>query len=111
MEDSFIKNTIANNVQSLQSGPLQRLGQHTRQPDKVDQAAKEFESVFISQMLQPMFEGIDVDPMFGGGSGEKVWRNMLVQEYGKIISQSGGIGIADNIKVELLKAQESQQGL
>ena len=34
-----------------------------------DKTAKDFESMFMSQMLQPMFEGLGVDPTFGGGHG------------------------------------------
>ena len=57
--------------------------------------ASEYESVFIAQMMQHMFSGIETDPMFGGGKGEEVFRGMMVQEYGKIITEAGGIGLAD----------------
>ncbi|HPQ50188.1 MAG: rod-binding protein [Alphaproteobacteria bacterium] len=77
--------------------------------DKSMQAAKDFEAVFVSEMIKPMFEMIEVDETFGGGKGEEVFRGMLVQEYGKIISNQGGIGIADDIQAELLKQQEHSQ--
>ncbi|HOO49806.1 MAG TPA: rod-binding protein [Alphaproteobacteria bacterium] len=76
--------------------------------EKSIQAAKEFEAVFISEMLKPMFEMIDVDDTFGGGKGEEVFRGMMVQEYGKIIANQGGIGLADHIQAELLKVQEQE---
>ena len=34
---------------------------------------------------------------------------MMVQEYGKAIARSGGIGIADSVQREILKMQENQQ--
>lgn len=74
----------------------------------IDHKSKEFESVFMSQMLQPMFEGIKVDPMFGGGHGEEVMKSFLVQEYGKAMSARGGLGIAAAVKNAMLKAQESR---
>lgn len=77
--------------------------------DRTAAAAKEFESVFISEMLKPMFETIDVDETFGGGKGEEVFRGLLVQEYGKILSNQGGVGIADSIQAELIKTQEQGQ--
>ena len=49
----------------------------------IDKTSKDFESMFLTQMLQPMFEGLGVDPTFGGGHGEEVMRSFLVQEYGK----------------------------
>ncbi len=73
---------------------------------RVTKAAKDFESVFVSEMLKPMFDMIDVDDTFGGGKGEEVFRGLMVQEYGKMITAQGGIGIADQIKAELLRQQE-----
>ncbi|MDY0030149.1 MAG: rod-binding protein [Pseudobdellovibrionaceae bacterium] len=74
--------------------------------EKSTQAAKDFEAVFISEMIKPMFEMVEVDDTFGGGKGEEVFRGMMVQEYGKMISNQGGIGLAKHIQAELLKYQE-----
>jgi len=71
----------------------------------VDKAAKDFESMFMSQMLQPMFEGMPVDPLFGGGHGEQVMRGFLVQEYGKLVSKNSHLGIAAAVKNEMIRAQ------
>ncbi len=73
---------------------------------RVRQAAEDFEAVFLSQMLQPMFEGLETDGMFGGGSAEQIYRGVLVQEYGKALAQRGGVGIADAVEQEMLKLQE-----
>lgn len=75
---------------------------------EIDAAAKEFESVFISQMLEHMFAGVETDPVFGGGQSEKIYRSMQVQEYGKIITEAGGIGVTDAIKAEMIKLQEGR---
>lgn len=71
----------------------------------VDKAASSFESMFMSQMLQPMFEGLPVDSTFGGGHAEELMRSLLVQEYGKIASKNGHFGIADAVKAQMLKIQ------
>ena len=71
-------------------------------------AAEQFEAVFLSQILAPMFETVDTDPMFGGGPGEKMYRSLLVDEYGKAIARSGGVGIADQVEREMLKLQETK---
>lgn len=81
----------------------------TRQMDKIESTAQEFEAVFIAEMMKPMFEGISVEAPFGGGKGEEVFRSMLLQEYGKILSQTGSIGIADNVKEEMIRLQESTE--
>ena len=59
-------------------------------------------------MLKPMFEGLQNDGPFGGGFGEDVWRSLQVQEFGKAIAHSGGIGLADAVRKELLAAQEAR---
>ncbi len=75
-------------------------------PTQIEQAAEEFEAFFLSQMLSHMFAGIEPDSKFGGGHGETVFRSLLVDEYGKAIAQSGGIGIADAVAREMIKLQE-----
>ena len=64
-------------------------------------AATEFESVFLTEMLQPMFEGLSTDGLGGGGQGEEMFRPMLIQQYADAISKGGGIGIAAHILAEL----------
>jgi len=72
-------------------------------------AAEEFEALFISEMIAPVFESLDTEGLFGGGQGEKIYRSLMVQEYGKAIAKSGGIGIADTVQREILRMQENQQ--
>jgi Rod binding domain-containing protein len=78
--------------------------------EKVDKVAQEFEAQFIAQMLQNMFSTIKTDGEFGGGEAEDTYRSMLVDEYGKLMARTGGIGVADHIKRELLRFQEVGAG-
>lgn len=73
------------------------------------ETGEDFEAMFLAQMLQPMFKGIETDAMFGGGPGEDVYRSMMVQEYGKAISRAGGVGIAEEVQAQILKLQEVEQ--
>ncbi len=73
---------------------------------RTDAAAEDFEAVFISEMLKPMFEMVEVNDTFGGGKGEEVFRDMMVQEYGKMVARQGGIGLASQIKADLIRIQE-----
>lgn len=72
---------------------------------KAEEAAQEFEAVFIAEMMKPMFEGISTEAPFGGGKGEEVFRSLLLQEYGKVISQTGGLGIAETVKDQMIQLQ------
>lgn len=73
---------------------------------RIDAAAQEFESVFLGEMIKPMFENREVDDLFGGGKGEEMFQDILVQEYGKKMSAAGGIGIASFVRDELIRQQE-----
>ena len=74
---------------------------------KARQASQDFEAMFLSQMLQPMFANIGTeDGPTGGGQAESMWRSFQVDEYGKAFARSGGIGIADMVFREMIKMQE-----
>ena len=70
----------------------------------VDSASKDFESMFMAQMLQPMMSGLQTDDMFGGGHGEEMMRGMMVQEYGK--AMAGHFNLTSSIKSAILHLQE-----
>ncbi len=75
---------------------------------KIEEAAKEFEAVFVSQMLTHMFSSVKVNDTFGGGKGEEVFRSMMVNEYGKNIAQNGDLGIANHVKEAMIQMQEGK---
>lgn len=79
----------------------------TADPRALRQAAEDFEAVFVAQMLAPMFDTLPTHGTFGGGPGEDIYRSLMVQEYGKAIARSGGVGIADQVERELLRIQEA----
>lgn len=74
------------------------------------QAAQDFEAVYLAQMLKPMFDTIEVDPLFGGGAAEETWRGMMVEEMGRQIARNGGVGLADFVEKEMLRLQEVADG-
>jgi flagellar protein FlgJ len=77
--------------------------------DQIDKVANDFESMFIGQMLEPMFEGDSIgESAFGDSTSGDVYKSLMMDEYGKQITRAGGIGIADFVKKELLKLQETQ---
>jgi flagellar protein FlgJ len=69
--------------------------------------SKEFESVFISQFMGSMFQGISTDGPTGGGQGEEMFRSLMIDQYSKSIEQRGGFGLAAAVKRQLLKHQEA----
>ncbi len=75
-------------------------------PAEARKAAEEFEAFFLAQFIDRMFADLPTDGKFGGGRGEKLFRSLLSQEYGKAMASNGGVGIADSVYREILKSQE-----
>lgn len=73
---------------------------------KIRKSAKDFEAMVASQLLSPMWEGVEVDKTFGGGHGEEMFRGMLLEQYGKIVAERGGLGLANTVYHHMLKTQE-----
>ena len=70
-------------------------------------AGKDYESVFISEFMGEMFNGISTDGPFGGGQGEQMFRSLMMDQYGKQIASRGGFGLSDAITRQLLSHQEA----
>jgi len=92
----------------------QALGQAARGGAKLNEAgiekvAEDFEAFFAGTYFEQMFSGIEPDPITGGGEGEAMFRSLMVQEYGKAVAKQHKLGIADIVKSQLLRLQETQQ--
>jgi peptidoglycan hydrolase FlgJ len=88
--------------------PMNASPQAAQEQTELRRAAEEFESVFLAEMLAPMFDGIETDGLGGGGMGEQMFRPMLVERYAEAISRAGGVGIADSVVREMMRMQEAQ---
>jgi len=106
---STIESTIQFAQQQLSDGVASKKANNLLKEagGNYDEASADFEAMFITQMLKPLFDTLEVNPVFGGGKGEEIFQGFLVEEYGKSLSKAGGIGIADHVKQEMIKIQEA----
>ncbi len=59
-------------------------------------AAESFEANFLAEMLQ--YTGLNSMPAgFGGGAGEQAFSSMLTEQYARLLSERGGIGLAERV--------------
>ena len=75
----------------------------------IEKVAEDFEAFFAGTYFEQMFSGIQPDPVTGGGEGEEMFRSLMLQEYGKAVARQHKLGIADIVKSQLLRLQETQQ--
>ena len=75
----------------------------------IEKVAEDFEAFFAGTYFEQMFSGIEPDAITGGGQGEAMFRSLMIQEYGKAVARQHKLGIADIVKSQLLRLQETQQ--
>ncbi len=80
-----------------------------QQVAKDGKAARQFEGIFLGEMMSQMFHGVGSDPLFGGGEGEKMFHDLLVRQYGQEMANSNsgqGVGIASMLQKMMIQMQE-----
>ncbi|MDF3047091.1 MAG: hypothetical protein K0R73_209 [Candidatus Midichloriaceae bacterium] len=70
---------------------------------EIETVAKDYESVMTSRILKSMFEGVKTDHIAGGGKTEKLYQELLLDEYAKAISKRDGIKLAEHISQDMKK--------
>ena len=59
--------------------------------------AREFEKMFVAEMLRLTELGGTIDGPFTGGFGEEAFQTFLIDAYAEQIAETGQFGIADTI--------------
>jgi peptidoglycan hydrolase FlgJ len=70
-------------------------------PGTLREAAQEFESLFIAQMMKSMRGTVPQSGLMGSDSGQGIFREMLDQELSRQIAFAGGFGIGDMLYQQL----------
>lgn len=71
-------------------------------PAEVAKVAKDFESMFVGQLLRSMPQ----ESLTGHEAGP--YGDFLVDQYAKLVTDHGGIGVAKTISQELMKIYKVQ---
>ena len=93
--------SAASSVASALAPATQTLG-----ADRIKKVSQEFESIFLSNMLEEMFAGVEEDGPFDSGPGSSAWRSLRTEEFARTVAASGGIGLADHVQRQLIALQE-----
>ncbi len=93
----------ANPALALSAGAPARTA--SAEPSQARAVAQDMEAFFLAHTMALLQEGLESEPPFGGGSGERAFQGFLNEAYAKAVAASGGVGLADAIFVQLM-AQE-----
>lgn len=71
--------------------------------EKLENAASQFESLFMDLMLQSMRKTVQKSGFMDGGHAEELYRSLLDSEYAKIMAQTNMTGLSQKIVEQLLQ--------
>lgn len=74
--------------------------------DACDQFEEYFLSLMFKQMEKTTLKDDDDDSMFKEGQAEKMTKSFLYQEYAKVVTDAGGIGLSDQM-YEQMQSQKT----
>jgi peptidoglycan hydrolase FlgJ len=78
--------------------------------EKLQQACRDFESIFTYQMLKSMRQTVPQTKLIHGGNAEDIFADMLDQERSKEFSKQQSFGMADLLYSQLSRAVLSSGG-
>lgn len=72
---------------------------------RIRQAARDFEAIFVHQMLKAMRQASARGKVLLGGTGQKFYQDMMDDELSKAMSRAGGLGLADLLIRDIVRRQ------
>ena len=61
---------------------------------ELKKACDGFEELFVQKMLQVMRDSGEKSGLISGGHGEEIFQDMLDENYARLITQSGALGLS-----------------
>ncbi|RKE86169.1 rod-binding protein [Rhizobium sp. AG855] len=71
-------------------------------PGDVPKVYRDFEAVYLTNFVQTMLPS-DSEEVYGKGNAGEMWKSMMAEQMGSVLSESGGVGIAKQMYSEALQ--------
>lgn len=73
---------------------------------KLREACKDFEAILVKQMLDSMRKTVQESPLIKKNQGEKIFEDMLYQEYAEMMAGTESLGVSDMMYQQLAVQQK-----
>jgi peptidoglycan hydrolase FlgJ len=80
----------------------------SRNKDDLEKTCQDFESLFVSYMMQQMRQTIPEGGLINRSQGEKIYTGMLDNEIAKTVSNSQGMGLARIMYEQMAAIQDNE---
>lgn len=81
---------------------VEATAQHKDEDGKVPRVYRNFEAVYLTNFVQTMLPS-ESEEVYGKGNAGEMWKSMMAEQIGSVLSESGGVGIADQMYHEALQ--------
>jgi flagellar protein FlgJ len=98
-------NPDAMEVPDLEAAKAERALASGDSPEAIYEAAKQFETYFLGHLMSAMRRTVPNDGLFDNGFSSDVYTEMLDQEYAKMATDYGGIGLAAMLEAQILEGE------
>ena len=91
--------------------PLEDITKNKKDDDKLKQAARDFEAIFVGQIMRNMRQSLSESGMFGKGVASDIYSSMFDDQMAQAIASKGGLHLSDTIINSLNKNEDQPQPL
>ncbi len=88
-------------VENVRPGIISEPDNKSKEDKKLKEACRDFEAMFISQLLKSMRKTVEKADLYGSSKEEEIWQEMIDAEIAKSASKTGSFGIADMLYKQL----------
>ena len=101
-QDVYRKLALENGPMALiKKGQIPLVKPETQNDKELLQACKDFEAIFVNQLLQEMRKTVPKDGLIPTSQEEEIFTGMFDEEVSKQISQTGRMGLAEMMYQQL----------
>ena len=92
-------------VVNMKAGRLTSSNSAKAEDEQIREAAQEFESVFLFQMLKQVRNSIhkEEEGLMNGGMGEEMFTGLLDEEYASVMAKTNSSGLTDMIYKQMAR--------
>lgn len=110
-EASALKRGVPTKGVGAGAGAMSARSATSEEDEKLMEACREFESVFLSILLKESKAVPKAGQFEGVRAGQSAFSDMLADELGKEMARAGGIGLAEVLYNELARVQAAEPAL
>jgi Rod binding domain-containing protein len=94
---------LANRAEPIKPGP------RVNEQKQLENAAEQFESIMVMQMLKTMQSSLENESIFGGGNAGRVYGGLGEMEFARKIAESADFGVKDQLLDYIEKLEHAHE--